>query len=130
MALRFFLRTVARKILSLSFRPSYMHGYAIDADPAKRWRRSFTSVSRNVLSRITFTAATLAVLRGGLDHVVSSRSANTAPTRLAMRGSFLRRRIANKISGLSIRLSHLHRFAIDADPARLAIFLMRERFLL
>lgn len=36
-----------------------------------------------------------------------------------MFGSVLRRRIANKISGLSLRFSYLHRFAVDADPAQL-----------
>jgi hypothetical protein len=40
----------------------------------------------------------------------------------------LRRTIASKTLSLGIRRSRLHRFAVDADPARLAIFLMRERF--
>jgi len=45
-----------------------------------------------------------------------------------MRGRRLFRGIALKISGLGIRLSDLHWFAVDADPARLAIFLMPDRF--
>jgi hypothetical protein len=117
-ALRFFLGIKVPEPASLGVDCSHLHSVSLDADPAERWRRrSFTSVSCNALSRITFTAATLAVLCGGLDHLSSSRSANTTPTRLAMRRRFLRRRIANKISSLGIRRRYLDRPSVDAYPA-------------
>jgi hypothetical protein len=117
-ALRLFLGIKVPELASLGVDCSHLHSVSLDADPADRWRRrSFTSVSCNALSRITFTAATLAVLCGGLDHLSSSRSANTTPTRLAMRRRFLRRRIANKISSLGIGRRYLDRPSVDAHPA-------------
>jgi hypothetical protein len=74
------------------------------------------------------TAAALAVVGRGLNHLSSSRPANAAPTRLTMRRSFLFRAITLKLSCPGIRLAHLDRLAVETDPARQTILLVANRF--
>jgi hypothetical protein len=100
---------------------------SIEATPARF--RNAASFARFFQRIETLTASGFAIFLSDLDQIFPFASLEAAPTQFTMRGSVLFRRIASKISGLGIRLSHLHRFAVQADPARDTIFLVLDRFL-
>jgi len=77
---------------------------------------------------VALTPSFLAFRGAGLDDdLLAVPSDNATPTH-AVSSGFLRSWIAYKILGLGSRLTHLHRFAVDADPAWQTIFLIRQRF--
>jgi len=103
-------------------------GGCVNAAPPRALAAAAASFARCFLCIVALATRLPALLFRRLEWRSNEGSLNTAPTRLAVRGRRCLRGIALKISGLRIRLGHLHRFAIEADPARLAIFLMSDRF--
>jgi hypothetical protein len=119
---------VTLQTLRQCFRFQHLQNLSVDADPAVS--RYATVFARVVWRAVTLTTSALAILLRSLNESSSLTSLEAAPTQQrAMGGGFLCSRIAWKILSLGIRLSGQHRLAVDADPARVAIFLMRERLL-